>query len=235
MNQFHFLPSVTWCWPSFKTRKKWNFPIHQLSLLQLDILKIYYSVDPSIWNRTLDINLGEVTLRLDNWKHACKAGLLILSSSLIMSFYFKWLSFVKYCLLCVIRITIGTHSKITSFAQCIIIPSIYSFFFQFKVTTLHWSPVCKDLIVSGDEKGALVCWDLANNDSKLFIPETNQIFSLSCSPHDASHVAVGYVRFQIWEYNLHKINRLPLSSFHHFIIFRIWIVHTFVLTPDSIC
>ncbi|XP_072040500.1 gem-associated protein 5-like [Amphiura filiformis] len=63
---------------------------------------------------------------------------------------------------------------------------------QFKVTTLHWSPILKDLIVSGDEKGALVCWDLASNDSKLFIPESNQIFSLACSPHNAAHVAVGY-------------------------------------------
>ena len=63
--------------------------------------------------------------------------------------------------------------------------------FQYKLTTVHWSPASKDLIVSGDEKGALVCWDLANNDSKLYIPETAHIFSLACSPHDAAHVAVG--------------------------------------------
>ncbi|KAG8438880.1 hypothetical protein GDO86_005173 [Hymenochirus boettgeri] len=60
------------------------------------------------------------------------------------------------------------------------------------ISALHWSPAVKDLLVSGDEKGILVCFWYNRNDSQQFFPEPRTIFCLSCSPHKEDIVAVGY-------------------------------------------
>uniref|UniRef100_UPI0037E7425A gem-associated protein 5 n=1 Tax=Semicossyphus pulcher TaxID=241346 RepID=UPI0037E7425A len=63
---------------------------------------------------------------------------------------------------------------------------------QTSVTALHWSPVDKNLVVSGDEKGIVVCHWYNTGDTTSFFPEPRTIFCLSCSPHTWSTVAVGY-------------------------------------------
>ncbi|XP_061596575.1 gem-associated protein 5 isoform X2 [Cololabis saira] len=63
---------------------------------------------------------------------------------------------------------------------------------QNPVTAVHWSPVDKNLVVSGDEKGVVVCHWFHTGDSSSFFPEPRTIFCLSCSPHTWSCVAVGY-------------------------------------------
>ncbi|XP_034539640.1 gem-associated protein 5 [Notolabrus celidotus] len=63
---------------------------------------------------------------------------------------------------------------------------------QTSVTALHWSPVDKNLVVSGDEKGIVVCHWYNTGDIASFFPEPRTIFCLSCSPHTWSSVAVGY-------------------------------------------
>uniref|UniRef100_A0A8C9FAE2 Gem nuclear organelle associated protein 5 n=1 Tax=Pavo cristatus TaxID=9049 RepID=A0A8C9FAE2_PAVCR len=63
---------------------------------------------------------------------------------------------------------------------------------QNAITALHWSPLVKDLIVSGDEKGVIVCYWHSRNDSQQFFPEPRIIFCLTCSPHHENLVAVGY-------------------------------------------
>ncbi|XP_041657309.1 gem-associated protein 5 [Cheilinus undulatus] len=63
---------------------------------------------------------------------------------------------------------------------------------QTPVTALHWSPVDKNLVVSGDEKGIVVCHWYNTGDTASFFPEPRTIFCLSCSPHTWSSVAVGY-------------------------------------------
>ncbi|MGH0185597.1 UNVERIFIED_CONTAM: hypothetical protein FKN15_018443 [Acipenser sinensis] len=63
---------------------------------------------------------------------------------------------------------------------------------QSTITSLHWSPVVKDLLVSGDEKGIVVCFWHNRNDSQSFFPEPRTIFCLSCSPHNENYIAVGY-------------------------------------------
>ncbi|KAE8613853.1 hypothetical protein XENTR_v10007894 [Xenopus tropicalis] len=60
------------------------------------------------------------------------------------------------------------------------------------IAALHWSPLVKDLLVSGDEKGVLVCFWCNRNDSQQFFPEPRTIFCLSCSPHKEDIVAIGY-------------------------------------------
>ncbi|XP_053574687.1 gem-associated protein 5 [Bombina bombina] len=60
------------------------------------------------------------------------------------------------------------------------------------ISALHWSPLVKDLLVSGDEKGIIVCFWSNRNDSQQFFPEPRTIFCLSCSPHQEDLVAVGY-------------------------------------------
>ncbi|KAK7926235.1 hypothetical protein WMY93_008545 [Mugilogobius chulae] len=63
---------------------------------------------------------------------------------------------------------------------------------QNAVSAVHWSPVDKNLVVSGDEKGVVVCHWFNTGDISSFFPEPRTIFCLSCSPHTWNHVAVGY-------------------------------------------
>ncbi|XP_070699947.1 gem-associated protein 5 [Pempheris klunzingeri] len=63
---------------------------------------------------------------------------------------------------------------------------------QNSIAALHWSPVDKNLVVSGDEKGIVVCHWHHTGDTASFFPEPRTIFCLSCSPHTWSSVAVGY-------------------------------------------
>ncbi|KAF7655287.1 hypothetical protein LDENG_00058260 [Lucifuga dentata] len=63
---------------------------------------------------------------------------------------------------------------------------------QNAVTAVHWSPLDKNLVVSGDEKGVVVCQWYNTGDTASFFPEPRTIFCLSCSPHTWSSVAVGY-------------------------------------------
>ncbi|NXC39944.1 GEMI5 protein, partial [Penelope pileata] len=63
---------------------------------------------------------------------------------------------------------------------------------QNAISALHWSPLVKDLIVSGDEKGVIVCYWHSRSDSQQFFPEPRTIFCLTCSPHHENLVAVGY-------------------------------------------
>ncbi|NXL00403.1 GEMI5 protein, partial [Mesembrinibis cayennensis] len=63
---------------------------------------------------------------------------------------------------------------------------------QNAISALHWSPLVKDLIVSGDEKGIVVCYWHNRSDSQQFFPEPRTIFCLTCSPHHENLVAIGY-------------------------------------------
>ncbi|NXD22267.1 GEMI5 protein, partial [Spelaeornis formosus] len=63
---------------------------------------------------------------------------------------------------------------------------------QNAISALHWSPLVKDLIVSGDEKGVIVCYWHNRNDSQQFFPEPRTVFCLTCSPHHENLVAIGY-------------------------------------------
>ncbi|XP_023145960.2 gem-associated protein 5 isoform X2 [Amphiprion ocellaris] len=63
---------------------------------------------------------------------------------------------------------------------------------QNPVSAVHWSPVDKNLVVSGDEKGIVVCHWYNTGDTSSFFPEPRTIFCLSCSPHTWNCVAVGY-------------------------------------------
>ncbi|XP_030649137.1 gem-associated protein 5 [Chanos chanos] len=63
---------------------------------------------------------------------------------------------------------------------------------QNTISAVHWSPVEKSLVVSGDEKGIVVCFWHSRNDVHSFFPEPRTIFCLSCSPHNENYVAVGY-------------------------------------------
>ncbi|XP_069002058.1 gem-associated protein 5 [Embiotoca jacksoni] len=63
---------------------------------------------------------------------------------------------------------------------------------QSPVSAVHWSPVDKNLVVSGDEKGVVVCHWYHTGDTASFFPEPRTIFCLSCSPHIWNCVAVGY-------------------------------------------
>ncbi|XP_038652180.1 gem-associated protein 5, partial [Scyliorhinus canicula] len=63
---------------------------------------------------------------------------------------------------------------------------------QSPIAAVHWSPLEKELVVTGDEKGIVICWWYNRNETHHFFPEPRNIFCLSCSPHNGDHVAVGY-------------------------------------------
>ncbi|NXR94661.1 GEMI5 protein, partial [Hypocryptadius cinnamomeus] len=63
---------------------------------------------------------------------------------------------------------------------------------QNAISALHWSPLVKDLIVTGDEKGVIVCYWHNRSDSQQFFPEPRTVFCLTCSPHHENLVAIGY-------------------------------------------
>ncbi|XP_026226843.1 gem-associated protein 5 isoform X2 [Anabas testudineus] len=63
---------------------------------------------------------------------------------------------------------------------------------QSPVSAVHWSPVDKNLVVSGDEKGIVVCHWYHTGDTSSFFPEPRTIFCLTCSSHTWNFVAVGY-------------------------------------------
>uniref|UniRef100_H2ZXR0 Gem nuclear organelle associated protein 5 n=1 Tax=Latimeria chalumnae TaxID=7897 RepID=H2ZXR0_LATCH len=63
---------------------------------------------------------------------------------------------------------------------------------QNTMTALHWSPLVKDLVVSGDEKGIVICYWSNRNETQHFFPEPRNVFCLSCSPHHEDYIAVGY-------------------------------------------
>lgn len=62
---------------------------------------------------------------------------------------------------------------------------------QVKVTSVDWSGLDQDLMVSGDEKGGIVWWRLSKNITQKFTPEGVTVQCLICSPHEAGVVAVG--------------------------------------------
>ncbi|XP_077402822.1 gem-associated protein 5 isoform X2 [Vanacampus margaritifer] len=63
---------------------------------------------------------------------------------------------------------------------------------QNAISALHWSPLDKNLVVSGDEKGIVECHWYNTGDTASFFPEARSIICLTCSPHSWSTVAVGY-------------------------------------------
>ena len=62
---------------------------------------------------------------------------------------------------------------------------------QCKLTAVHWSPVDKDLVVSGDEKGSVVTWSVTSNTINQIPPLGAPVFCLTCSNHDANIGAIG--------------------------------------------
>uniref|UniRef100_A0A3Q1JWM0 Uncharacterized protein n=1 Tax=Anabas testudineus TaxID=64144 RepID=A0A3Q1JWM0_ANATE len=74
---------------------------------------------------------------------------------------------------------------------------------QSPVSAVHWSPVDKNLVVSGDEKGIVVCHWYHTGDTSSFFPEPRTIFCLTCSSHTWNFVAIDQKRQT-------KINKLCL-------------------------
>ncbi|XP_066572558.1 gem-associated protein 5 isoform X1 [Amia ocellicauda] len=79
---------------------------------------------------------------------------------------------------------------------------------QSTITALHWSPLEKDLVVSGDEKGVVVCYWHNRNDTQSFFPEPRNVFCLSCSPHNENYIAVGYKDGMIIVIDISKKNEV---------------------------
>ena len=84
---------------------------------------------------------------------------------------------------------------------------------QTPVAAVHWSPVDKNLVVSGDEKGVVVCHWFHTGDTVSFFPEPRTIFCLTCSPHTWSTVAVG------WEDHTESSSKVLEHWFQTVIIF----------------
>uniref|UniRef100_F6ZHD7 Uncharacterized protein n=1 Tax=Ciona intestinalis TaxID=7719 RepID=F6ZHD7_CIOIN len=65
----------------------------------------------------------------------------------------------------------------------------------FKVVCLHCSPASNNLVVSGDEKGFIVVWNVDSDQTKRFMPDggvQQMLSAITCSHHHSNLVAVGY-------------------------------------------
>jgi len=62
---------------------------------------------------------------------------------------------------------------------------------RYKVNTVSWSRPNPDVVVSGDEMGNLVIWDIKANTTRVVNVGKHNIFVLECHPHDAATVAFG--------------------------------------------
>ncbi|XP_031428189.1 gem-associated protein 5 [Clupea harengus] len=60
------------------------------------------------------------------------------------------------------------------------------------ITAVDWSPKEKTLVVTGDEKGVVMCFWHNSINVHSFMPQPRAIFCLTCSPHNENHVAIGY-------------------------------------------
>lgn len=64
-----------------------------------------------------------------------------------------------------------------------------------RVTAVHWSPVNSETVLSVDEKGFLVHWNLATNKKTKYQPEGanhQPLTCVTCSPFNENLVALGY-------------------------------------------
>ncbi|XP_076130089.1 gem-associated protein 5 [Alosa pseudoharengus] len=60
------------------------------------------------------------------------------------------------------------------------------------ITALDWSRRERTLVVTGDEKGVVMCFWHNTINVHSFMPQPRAIFCLTCSPHNDNHVAIGY-------------------------------------------
>lgn len=71
------------------------------------------------------------------------------------------------------------------------------------------------LILSGDEKGFIVCWNLDKQKTQRYDPDGTSQLSLSCltcSPHDDNIVAVGYKSGAVSLMDINKNGNVWLNS-----------------------
>jgi len=95
---------------------------------------------------------------------------------------------IKMLTFCLWNLTIQYSWRHTQYKQDITFIVVST---QSPVSAVHWSPVDKNLVVSGDEKGVVVVHWFNTGDSASFFPEPRTIFCLTCSPHTWDCVAVG--------------------------------------------
>ncbi|XP_071479507.1 gem-associated protein 5-like, partial [Diadema antillarum] len=61
-----------------------------------------------------------------------------------------------------------------------------------KITVIDWSRADHNIIVAGDDQGHVIYWNVSSNDTMILKPDKASVYSLACSPHKATILAVGY-------------------------------------------
>ncbi|XP_072171181.1 gem-associated protein 5-like, partial [Diadema setosum] len=61
-----------------------------------------------------------------------------------------------------------------------------------KITVIDWSRADRNIITAGDDQGRVIYWNVSSNDTTILKPDKASVYSLSCSPHKATILAVGY-------------------------------------------
>ena len=62
---------------------------------------------------------------------------------------------------------------------------------QGKIGCVAWSSENSSMVISGDEKGQLVCFQYQENRTVCYHPESAAIMYLACSNFVETHIAVG--------------------------------------------
>ena len=75
---------------------------------------------------------------------------------------------------------------------CIVLRTFVHLIFQrYKVNTVSWSRPNPDMVVSGDEVGNLVIWDVKTNSTRMINVGKHNVFVLECHPFAPDVVAFG--------------------------------------------
>ncbi|WP_448528964.1 nSTAND1 domain-containing NTPase [Raineya sp.] len=69
-------------------------------------------------------------------------------------------------------------------------------------------------IITGDNKGQVIFWNIQNNEEKLFLTDSQPIAALRVS-HNGKWLAVGNEQGKLRLYNLQKENAKPINLFGH--------------------
>ncbi|XP_047143757.1 gem-associated protein 5 isoform X1 [Hydra vulgaris] len=85
---------------------------------------------------------------------------------------------------------------------------------QVKITAISWSPLDNNVIITGDEKGVMVIWNVEENCLNVWTPISNMISCLDMSPNLHNIAAIGYGNGNVCVCDIKKLQVMQVFKSH---------------------